>query len=136
MQYDVILWFIMFTLWWFCKGNIHTKLPLLILSSNLVNLLLFNLPDGFVYYYSEGLRHIVTILLVQHLFIKERYIEYYLSYFLVYIGIATLYFTGLFVVLGDRDIDIFGATLNTLEFMVFIYGILFIKSRHNCLGGG
>lgn len=134
MQYDVILWFVMFSLWWFLKVGINTKLPLLILSSNLINLFLFYIPDGSTYYYLEGIRHIVTILLVQYLFIKEGYIKYYFSYFLVYVGIATLYLTGLFVVLSDIDIDIIGVALNTLEFMVFIYGILFIKSHHSCFG--
>lgn len=136
MQYDLIMWFIMFTIYWFNRDELETSLPLLIISSNLLCMLLFNLPDGSLYYYLEGIRHTITLVLVYYLYRKERYTDYYLSYFLVYLGITTLYLLGLFVVLGDRDIDIFGATLNTLEFMVFIYGILFIKSRHSCLGGG
>jgi len=125
----------MFTIWWFNRDKEVTKLPLLIISSNLVSLLLFNLPDGVIYYYLEGIRHSITILLMYYLFKKERYTEYYLSYFLVYIGIATLFFTGLFVVISDIDIDTIGVTLYALEFMVFIYGILFIESDNSCRDG-
>lgn len=135
MQFDIILWFVMFTIWWFNRDKEVTKLPLLIISSNLVSLLLFNLPDGVIYYYLEGIRHSITILLMYYLFKKERYTEYYLSYFLVYIGIATLFFTGLFVVISDIDIDTIGVTLYALEFMVFIYGILFIESDNSCRDG-
>ena len=135
MQYNLILWFVMYTIWWFNRDTISTKLPLLILISNFICLLLLKLPDSYTYYYLEGVRHTVTILLVSYLFIKERYIKLYLSYFLVYIGITTLYFTGLFVVLSNIDIDTIGVALNTLEFMVFIYGILFIKSHPSCSDG-
>ena len=135
MQYDVILWFIMFTLWYFNRGDSTTKLPILILSSNLVYLWLSHTTYKLDYYLLEGLRHTVTIIMIYYLFTKERYTEYYLSYFLVYIGIATLFFTGLFVVLSDIDIDTIGVALNTLEFMVFIYGILFIKNHSSCSDG-
>ena len=135
MQYDLIMWFIMFTIYWFSRDKLETNLPLLILNSNFICMLLFNLPDGSLYYYLEGVRHIITLIYIYYLYRKEGYTGYYLSYFLVYLGITTLFLLGLFVVLGDRGIDIFGAALNTLEFMVFIYGILFIKSGHSCLGG-
>ena len=135
MQYDLIMWFTMFTIYWFSRDKLETNLPLLIISSNFVCLLLFNLPDGVLYYYLEGIRHTITLVLIYYLYRKEGYTNYYLSYFIVYIGIATLFLLSLFVVISDIDIDIFGAALNTLEFMVFIYGILFIKSSHSCLGG-
>ena len=135
MQYDVILWFIMFTLWFFNRNYILTRLPVLILTSNLISLWLSHTTYEVYYYLLEGLRHISTVVLIYYLFIKERYTEYYFSYFLVYIGITTLYLTGLFVVLSDIDIDTIGVALNTLEFMVFIYGILFIKSHPSCSDG-
>jgi hypothetical protein len=134
MQYDLIMWFIMFTIYWFNKDKVTTKLPLLIISSNFICMLLFNLPDGVLYYCLEGIRHTITLTLVYYLYVREGYINYYLFYFLVYIGIITLFLLSLFVVVSNIDIDIFGAVLNTLEFMVFIYGIFFIKSRHSCLG--
>ena len=132
MQYDLILWFIMYTIWWFNRDTTTTKLPLLILSSNFICLLLFKLPDSYTYYYLEGVRHTTTILLVFYLFTKERAVYYYLSYFLIYIGISALYLTGIFAVLSNIDIDTIGVALNTLEFMVFIYGILFIKDHSSC----
>lgn len=92
MQYDLIMWFMMFTIYWFNKDKLETSLPLLIISSNFVCMLLFNLPDGSLYYYLEGVRHIITLISIYYFYRKERYTEYYLFYFLVYIGIATLYF--------------------------------------------
>ena len=133
MQYDLIIWFSMFTLWWFTRGNSSTYLPTLILGSNFINLLLFNLPDGALYYYLEGVRHTVTIGLLYYLLMKEGYVIYYLSYLIVYLGIIILFLSGLFVALNNMDIDILGVPISLLELMVFIYGILFLKSDNSCL---
>ena len=132
MEYDLIMWGFMVVVWLLNFNTLRTSLPALILISNAINIMLYPNVYGLNYYLLEGVRHTSTIVVIYYLFIKERYIEYYFSYFLVYIGITTLYLTGLFVVLSDIDIDTIGVALNTLEFMVFIYGILFIKSHPSC----
>ena len=133
MQYDLILWFCMFTLWWFNRASCTTSLPIIILSSNLISLLLFNLPDSYTYYYLEGLRHTITLYLIGLLYLRERYTNYYSMYFLVYLSLILLFILSLFDVLSNIDIDKIGVLLNMLELMVFIYGILFLKSDNSCL---